>query len=800
MKNISINTNITSTGSINNNSTVSTKKGETPMSNKSVKNKKFIPETSVELNKNLKIFSYAGSKKKFGDQFNEIHSYIDSSIYEGKKIVVEDYIEGFAGSLAALVHNTKNITASRYIINDLNSKLINIYIHIQNNPQVLWESYCMIEDKFEQLVGEDTIKVRIYPIEDRKDISKAEDFYKYIRIFVNENQDNLDLTHAACMLFILHHNFNGMYSENKKNEFNASFNWNTQQVKREVVQSSIFDLHRFFSNNIVVFETLDIDSLISKYNNHDTFIYLDGPYINTGIQYVKRRKKEDSFNLIENHFKMIDTCSKYKYVMYSNNHDDRFIEYFDHHINFSRKHSVSTKKSKKSKLEILGIQINSKDDSNTSVLHKTRFKEVPSNPSNNVEPTKISMDSNIFVSKPYTPKNIKLFESFAGMGAQHKALSNLNNVEFEVVGTSEWFIDAIIAYDLIHNGEQKGYENVSREDMLSFIKTFTLSKDSKKPYKKETLDKWKDEKLRKLYTALKRTKNVGSIVDIKGEDLPSDIDIFTYSFPCTNVSVSGLLNGLSKGSNTASSLVWEVIRVLTEMKQLNKLPNVLLMENVKNLVSKKFIEDWNMIKDELELLGYNTYDKVINAKDKGSIQARERVFGVSVLKQIDTGFKFNDTIIKNNKTIKDILDTNVDNSYEPNKKVENTHIIEDYIMRISGMKYMKLDGYSAIDHYNKVYAIDGKCPTLLTNNNHKIYDGNKIRHFTQKEGFKLMGFDKSDFTKIEGHMCKTNVYKLIGNSIVVEVLEDIFSDINTQILNKTPLISSNNIEELKHVA
>jgi len=86
-----------------------------------------VPETSVAISEGLSLFNYAGSKKKFSKQFNGIHDYIFNQEDISSKVYVNTYIEAFAGSLASLVHNTQNIIASQYVINDLNGKLINIY-------------------------------------------------------------------------------------------------------------------------------------------------------------------------------------------------------------------------------------------------------------------------------------------------------------------------------------------------------------------------------------------------------------------------------------------------------------------------------------------------------------------------------------------------------------------------------------------------------------------------------------------------------------------------------------------------
>lgn len=119
-------------------------------------------------------------------------------------------------------------------------------------------------------------------------------------------------------------------------------------------------------------------------------------------------------------------------------------------------------------------------------------------------------------------------------------------------------------------------------------------------------------------------KNFGDITKIIPSDLPN-FDLFTYSFPCTDLSTAGQQRGLEKGSGTSSSLLWECQRLIE-----GKLPKVLLLENVKALLSNKFLDGFHEWLAILRGLGYTTYYGVLNAKDFGSSQNRERVFAVSI--------------------------------------------------------------------------------------------------------------------------------------------------------------------------
>ena len=119
-------------------------------------------------------------------------------------------------------------------------------------------------------------------------------------------------------------------------------------------------------------------------------------------------------------------------------------------------------------------------------------------------------------------------------------------------------------------------------------------------------------------------RNLGDITKVDEHDVP-DCDLITYSFPCTDISQAGRQEGLTAGSGTRSSLAWEAIRIFKA-----KRPKFLLMENVPNLVSQKFIRDFYDINYALEKIGYANYPHLLNAKHYGVAQNRERIFLVSI--------------------------------------------------------------------------------------------------------------------------------------------------------------------------
>ena len=235
---------------------------------------------------------------------------------------------------------------------------------------------------------------------------------------------------------------------------------------------------------------------------------------------------------------------------------------------------------------------------------------------------------------------LRVFEAFAGYGSQSIALRNLG-IEYEVVAISEIDKYAIKAYEAIHGP----------------------------------------------------TNNLGDICKINPSDIP-DHDLFTYSFPCQDLSVAGKQAGLGKG--TRSGLLYECEKIIEAKK-----PKYLLLENVKNLVGKKFKAQFDEWLDYLESLGYTNYWKVLNAKDYGVPQNRERVFVVSILGE-HKPYEFADKIPLD-KCIADILEDEVDEKYYINKSfhlVDKGHQAE---LDIKGQDCIK-----------RAYGTDKIAPTLTT--------------------------------------------------------------------------------------
>lgn len=199
---------------------------------------------------------------------------------------------------------------------------------------------------------------------------------------------------------------------------------------------------------------------------------------------------------------------------------------------------------------------------------------------------------------------------FAGIGCQERGIENTGLFDLEVLTTSEIDKEAIVSYAAVHCGLTseliKNYAKYpSREEMAQYLTNINLGYDFKenKSFDWFKLARRKDMALEKYWLACKLANNKGDISKI--EELPY-ADFWTISSPCTDISVAGQMKGIEEGSGTRSALVWDSARLLQIAKDNGTLPKYIMFENVKNLVSKKFKDQFNMICNLLENIGFNT--------------------------------------------------------------------------------------------------------------------------------------------------------------------------------------------------
>lgn len=375
-------------------------------------------------------------------------------------------------------------------------------------------------------------------------------------------------------------------------------------------------------------------------------------------------------------------------------------------------------------------------------------------------------------------QKIKVIELFAGVGSQAMALRNVG-IDYEVVGISEIDKFAIKSYEAIH-GKVHNFGDISKMEELPYC------------------------------------------------------DLLTYSFPCQDLSIAGHQKGISK--DTRSGLLLEVERLLLKAKENGTLPKYLLLENVKNLVGKKFIKDFERWLNFLNSLGYYSNWEVLNAKDYGIPQNRERVFVVSSLEKMH--YKFPKPVELKSK-MKDLLEEKVDDKYYLSEKylkcfsdtknrngfirgekfnprksedcntafaittragsrpTDNFIIQKGHGFNKGGIKENIVPALTKSSWHENNFVVNinpsGRgmngnvyntdlSPTLTTNKGEgiKILQNNdyRIRKLTPLECWRLMGFSDNDYYAAKSvEISDAQLYKQAGNSIVVTVLEGIFRNL-----------------------
>ncbi|WP_274541139.1 DNA (cytosine-5-)-methyltransferase [[Mycoplasma] anseris] len=258
--------------------------------------------------------------------------------------------------------------------------------------------------------------------------------------------------------------------------------------------------------------------------------------------------------------------------------------------------------------------------------------------------------------------------------------------------------------------------------------------------------------------------------------MPKNIDILTYSFPCQDLSQQGKQKGINK--ETRSGLLYEIERILKA--NVNNLPKCLVLENVKALTTQKFINDFNQWIKVLDKLGYKSKWALLNAKDYGSAQNRERVFLVSFLKSNPKEFHF-PLKIKHNNYFKNII--NFKHEHQDCSALLNFPFL-DFKTSKQGITKTILKNYTNFNSEAYIYEPKFFGPTLTAsgaNSRIKIYDKKRHKLFFMNaiEAYQYMGFDKEDGIKIKKSqiLSESKMIFTCGNSISVEVLEALFKEV-----------------------
>lgn len=261
-------------------------------------------------------------------------------------------------------------------------------------------------------------------------------------------------------------------------------------------------------------------------------------------------------------------------------------------------------------------------------------------------------------------KPIRLLEMFAGYGSQAYALKSIG-VQFEHHKICEWATKSIDAYNNIHIRDYTDYSNsLTDAQVLDFLCNSGISMNYNEPMTREQIKRKSIEWQRKVYNNIIATHNLVDINRVHAKDLEIEDRnyeyILTYSFPCQDLSLSGKKLGMSKDSGTRSGLLWQVERILLECKEIGTMPNVLIMENVPEVCGANNVEDFRAWVKQLQNLGYSNFMQILNAKDYGIPQNRNRCFMVSILG--DWSYHF-PTPIKLKYKLKDFLEKTVNEKY-----------------------------------------------------------------------------------------------------------------------------------------
>ena len=307
--------------------------------------------------------------------------------------------------------------------------------------------------------------------------------------------------------------------------------------------------------------------------------------------------------------------------------------------------------------------------------------------------------------------------------------------------------------------------------------------------------------------------------DVTKWDKDIKVDLIMHGSPCQDFSTAGKQAGGDKGSGTRSSLMYETLRIVEKLK-----PKYVIWENVKNLLGKKHKHNFDAYQEAMSKLGYRNYYQILNAKDYGVPQNRERVFTVSIRDDIECDFKFPEKQPLNHR-LKDMLEDNVDERYylsdEQVSKIKlsnfsqkkrliqdgdtsQTILSRDYkdpkCVRVGGL----YDKEGSRHQAGSIYDPNGVCATLstmqggnqepiivasrgrgghgvsktlMTSDQMAVVSGYRIRKLTPLECWRLMGFDDADYAKAAQVNSNTQLYKQAGNSIVVNVLEGILKNL-----------------------
>ena len=247
-------------------------------------------------------------------------------------------------------------------------------------------------------------------------------------------------------------------------------------------------------------------------------------------------------------------------------------------------------------------------------------------------------------------------------------------------------------------------------------------------------------------------------------------DILIHGSPCQDFSIAGQQKGAEEGSETRSSLMWETIHIIQNMGEWK--PKYVIWENVKNVLSKHMIANFNRYQSEMEKLGYSNSYEILDAREFGLPQARERVFTVSVLN--GEPFDFTDLI---RTPMRDISEFLLDNDKVPE------------VYDVTQPSVYNVIGHTGIKRATVIKDFAYTITTRQDRTPAQVIDcGNgRYRYLTELECWRLQGYTDEDYKRARAVQKRVGryrmaLYKQAGNSIAVPIFESMFRKI---ILNET---------------
>lgn len=267
-----------------------------------------------------------------------------------------------------------------------------------------------------------------------------------------------------------------------------------------------------------------------------------------------------------------------------------------------------------------------------------------------------------------------------------------------------------------------------------------------------------DEKAVRSYNAMFADELQYKTQSVVGWNLKPDILI--HGSPCQDFSIAGQQKGADPGSETRSSLMWETIHIIDQMGLWK--PRVVIWENVKNVRSKHMIHNYNRYLSEMERMGYTNSFELLDAREFGLPQARERVFTISML----NGEKFDFTKLIRTPTrhLSEFLEDDVPEVY---------NVTQPSVLNVIGHTGIKRATVIKDCAYTVTCRQD-RTPAQVLERGGGVY-----RYLTERECWRLQGYSDQDFDAAAavhervGRYCMA-LYKQAGNSIPVPIFESIF--------------------------